>query len=244
MARFFWKSIYFIIATIWHKFLATSCLFIIIITSEFTLFILAWITSSSSDSSTHSRSPGNAYSFITARLPDAARRSRTTRHYQSTSGILRDVCSYRLRRDTTKWSRATDTDAVIKGVTHVEFCARCRDDKSYLRHAAPDKSFATRETCSREIWRGLETHHFFSSPFLRPHNLISATPAQRRATRTAFPFVVNHRELYELLHRNDATCSFFLYKMSLTQHATPYSQLYAELALSQFSLCYDIFSHK
>lgn len=31
-----------------------------------------------------------------------------------------------------------------------ESCARCRDDESYLHHAAPT-SFATRETCSREI---------------------------------------------------------------------------------------------
>lgn len=204
IARSFWKPIHFIIATIWHtNFSQPACPFIIIITSEFTLFIPAWITSPAIRARIHVRPAMRESGALSPRdypmrLADLAR---PTRHYQSTSGISRDVCSYRTARDMEM------RHPVIKGVTHARFlCARCYVATAKVIYATRSPtSFATRETCSREIWRDLETHHFFFLPFLRPRNLISATPAQRCATRTAFPFVVKRRELYELLHRNDAT---------------------------------------
>lgn len=85
--------------------------------------------------------------------------------------------------------------------------------RSYLRHTpGPRPSFATRETCPREIWYGggLRTHHFFS-PFFTPY-LIFATPSatSSRSMWTSFPFVVNIDNSVNFI-RNDATQRRFLF---------------------------------
>lgn len=167
-------------------FFATACPSIIIIIAEFTLFLLAWIINLSDHSSTHSMLCwfGNAYDFIAVRLP--ARLAGFTRPdiinlRREFHGTAR---SYRRRRDMAKCHRATPRH---KRARTCESTHDVAHGKSYLRHAldprSPRLSSATRETCPREIWQGHVSGRVIFSFFPRPRNLISATPARRRAWR-------------------------------------------------------------
>lgn len=88
--------------------------------------------------------------------------------YQSTSRISRDARSYRRRRDgTTKWSRATDTDAVINGGARANPGARCvaslRRDESYLRHARAPGQVSRRVKRARVKYDGVSRRIIFFS---------------------------------------------------------------------------------
>lgn len=118
--------------------------------------------------------------------------------------------------------------------------ARCRDDESYLRHAGL-RQVSRRVKRARVKYDGVSRRIiFFPSPFLHPHNLISATHRRNVARREA-PFRLslsaeNFTNSCIVTTPCGSLCAFFfLYKISLTQHYSLFSTLrVAELALSQF----------
>jgi len=170
------KSIHIAVSTIRDAFFVTARPSVVIITAEFTQFVLVWVTNSSGHSSTHStlRWLGNAQGFIAARLP--ARLAGFTRadvinlrrEFHGTP-VRIDVNETRRNVVAPRHKRPRTCESTRRRVRHKLFTPRGRPPGQVPRHVKR----------VRVKYDGVSGHViFFRLFFTPPRNLISATPSR------------------------------------------------------------------